>query len=74
MLKGVTKSVKNLAKEQKEGFLSILFGTLRTSLLENLLSGKGIVTAGSTNKKGKGIVIAGYGKEWNLLTVELKDL
>ena len=52
----------------------MLFGILRTSLLENLLSGKGIVTAGSTNKKGKGIVIAGYGKEWNLLTVELKDL
>ena len=40
-------------------------GTLGFSLSENLLSGKGIVTAGSTNKKGKGIVIAGYGKEWN---------
>ena len=41
----------------------MLLGTLRTSLLGNLLSGKGIVRAGSGNKKGKGIVRAGYGKE-----------
>ena len=39
----------------------MLLGTLRTSLLGNLLSGKGIVRAGSGNKKGKGIVRAGYG-------------
>ena len=43
----------------------MLLGTLRTSLLGNLLSGKGIVRAGSGNKKGKGIVRAGYGKEWD---------
>ena len=43
----------------------MLFSTLGFSLLENLLSGKRIVTAGSTNEKGNGIVIAGYGKEWN---------
>ena len=42
----------------------MLLGTLRTSLLGNLLSGKGIVRAGSGNKNGKGIVRVGYGKEW----------
>ena len=39
-----------------------MLGTLETSLLGNLLAGKGIVRAGSGNKKGKGIVRAGYGK------------
>ena len=43
----------------------MLFGTLGTSLLGNLLSGKGIVRAGSGNKKEKEIVKAGYGKEWD---------
>ena len=65
LLKGVTKTIKNETKEQKEGFLSMLLGTLGASLLGNLLLGKGIVRAGSGNKKGKGIVRAGYGKEWD---------
>ena len=43
--KGVTKTIKNEIKEQEEGFLSMLLGTLGASLLENLLSGKGIVRA-----------------------------
>ena len=43
----------------------MLLGTLGASLLGNLLAGKGIVRAGSGNKKGKGIVIVGYGKEWD---------
>ena len=38
----------------------MLLGTLGASLLENLLAGKGIVRAGSVNKKGKGIVRTGY--------------
>ena len=43
----------------------MLYGTLGASLLENLVAGKGIVRAGSGNKKGKGIARAGYGKQWN---------
>ena len=43
LLKGVTKTIKNEAKEQKEGFLSMLLGTLGASLLGNLLTGKGIL-------------------------------
>ena len=39
----------------------MLLGTLGASLLGNLLAGKGIVRAGSGNKKGKGIVRAGSG-------------
>ena len=55
LLKGVTKTTKNETKEQKEGFLSMLLGTLEASLLGNLLAGKGIIRAGSGNKKGKRI-------------------
>ena len=36
LLKRVTKTIKNETKEQKGGFLSMLLGTLGTSLLGNL--------------------------------------
>ena len=52
-LKGVTKTIKNETKEQKGRFLSLLLGTLGASVLGNMLAGKGIVRAGSGNKKGK---------------------
>ena len=42
LLKGVTSTIKNEAKEQKRGFLSMLLGTLGATLLGNVLSGKGI--------------------------------
>ena len=57
-------------RNRKEGFLSILLGTLGSSLLRNLLSGKTIVRAvsgrrslNSSTSYGKGILLAGYGKE-----------
>ena len=62
MLEGVIKTIKNEIKEGKGGFLSMLLGTLRASLLGNILAGKEIVRAGSVNKKEKGIARAGYGK------------
>ena len=37
---GVTETIKNEAKEQKWRFLSTLLGTLGTTLLGNLLTGK----------------------------------
>ena len=40
----------------------MLLGALGASLLGNLLAGKGIVRAGSGNKKGKGIARAGTGR------------
>ena len=58
LLKGVSKAIKNEAKEQKGGFLSMLLGTLVASLLGNLLTGgKGIMRAGD------GIVRAGSGSK-----------
>ena len=66
LLKGVTKTVQNEAKEQKGGFLSMLLGTLGVSLLGSLLSGKGIYRAGKgkgINRAGEGIVRAGYGNK-----------
>ena len=56
LIEGVTKTIENETKEQKGGFLRMLLGTLRASLLENLLTRKGIARVGSGNKKGKGIV------------------
>ena len=44
----------------------MLLSTLGASLLGNLLAGKRIVRVGYGNKKGKGIVRADYGKEWDL--------
>ena len=58
LLKGVTKTIKNETKEQKERFLSVLLGILGASLLGYLWAGKGIVGAGCGNKKGKRIVRA----------------
>ena len=66
LLKRVTKTIKNKTKKnQKGGFLSMLLGTLGASLLRELLAGKGIVRAGLGNKKGKEIVRAGSGKQWD---------
>ena len=74
LLKGVTKTIKNKTKEQKGGFLSMLLGTLGASLLGNLLAGKGIVRAGSGNKRGKRIVRAGTRKDWNYVTSSFNKL
>ena len=43
----------------------MLLVTLGASLLGGLLAGKGIIRAGSGNKKGKGIVRAGSGCPWD---------
>ena len=61
--KGVTKTKKNKTKEQKGGFVSMFLGTLRASLLGNLLTGTGILRAGSENNKGKGVLRAGSGNK-----------
>ena len=58
--KGVTGIIQNKAKEQNGGFISILLGTLVTSLLGNMLAGKGIARPGY-GSKGKRIIRAGYG-------------
>ena len=56
LLKGVSKAIKIETKEQRQGFLIMLLGTLGASLLCNLLSG-GIGSVASRTK-GDGIVRA----------------
>ena len=55
LIKDVSETIKNEAKEQKGGFLGMLLGTLGASLLGNLLTGKGTIRA------GKGTIRAGEG-------------
>ena len=54
LLKRVSETIQNEAKEQKGGFYSILLGTLGASLLENTLAIRGI------NRAGEGFIRAGY--------------
>ena len=61
LLKGVSETIQNEAKEQRGGFLSMLLGTLGASLLGGILpkglSGKGVITA------VEGAIRAGYGSK-----------
>ena len=61
LLKGVSETIQNEAKEQRGGFLSMLLGTLGVSLLGDLLtkylSGKGVIIA------GEGTIRACYGSK-----------
>ena len=61
LLKGVSETVQNEAKEKRGGFLSMLLGTLGVSLLDDILSkglsGKGVIRA------GEGIIRVGYGSK-----------
>ena len=65
LLNGDTKTIKNETKEQREGFLSMLLGTLGATFLGNMLTGKRIVRAGYANKKGKPTLRAVYGSKMN---------
>ena len=63
MLKHLKIQITNQTKKQKGRLLSMLLGTLGASLLGNLLTGKGIIRAGSGgNKNGKGILRTGSGR------------
>ena len=65
LLKEVTKTIENETKEQRGGFLSMLLGTLKASLLGNLLTGgKGMMKVGDgIVRAGDGIVRAGKGSK-----------
>ena len=67
LLKRITKTIENEIKEQKEGFLGMLFGTLGTSLLGNMLTGKEMLRACYGHKDGKRILRAGYGSKGSLI-------
>ena len=57
LLKGVTETIRNEAKEQRGEFLSTLLGTVGASLLGNTFTGKGI------NGVAKRFIRAGYGSK-----------
>ena len=58
LVKGVSKTIENEAKEQKRGFVGMLLGTLGT--LRNLLTGKSTIRAGEgTFRAGESSVRAG---------------
>ena len=64
LLKRVSETIQNEAKEQKAGFLSMLLGTLGESLLGNILADKGAIAknqGGRMNKAGEGFIRAGCG-------------
>ena len=46
LIKYVSETIKTEAKEQKEGFASMLLGTSGASLLGNLLTGKNTIRDG----------------------------
>ena len=62
LITGISKTIKNEAKEQKGGFVGILLGTLSASLLGNLSTGKGLIRAGKgTIRADVGTVRGGRG-------------
>ena len=46
LIKGVSETIENEAKEQKGGFRSMLLSSLAASVLGSLLAGKGVARAG----------------------------
>ena len=46
LIKGVSETIKNEAKNQKGGFLEMLLGNLGAILLENLIIGKRTIRVG----------------------------
>ena len=64
LIKGVSKTIKNDAKEQNGGFLSMLLATLDASLLRNISAGKGSIIAGKgaiATTRVRGTIRAGLG-------------
>ena len=62
LIKGVSKTIRNEAKEQRVGSLSMLLDTLGVSLLGILLTGKGVkakIPRQGVIRAGKGTVRAG---------------
>ena len=46
IINGISETIKNEAKEQKVGFMSMLLGTLAVSVLGNSLAVRGVIRAG----------------------------
>ena len=53
LIKRISEKIKNDAKQQKGRVFSMLLGTLAARILENALTGKGVIRA------GEGVIKAG---------------
>ena len=58
LIKFVSETVNNEAKEQEGELLTILLGPLGVSLLGNLITGKGVKRPDSSNIPGQGVIRA----------------
>ena len=68
LIKGVSEIIKNVAKEQKEGFLESI--TLGATVLGNLFTGKGAIVTSQwrgTIITGGGTVRSGQDFSWYLI-------
>ena len=60
LIKGMSETIKNEAKEQKDGFSFMLLRTLAASMLESTLTGRGVIrVAEGTIRADKSIFRAG---------------
>ena len=58
LIRGVSETIKNKAKQQKGGFIGMLLGTLSATLLWNLLTGKRLKRSNITQSRWrKGVSI-----------------
>ena len=58
--KGVSKTIKNEVKEQKEWFFGMLLGTLGARLFGNMLAVKGVLRGDDgVIRAGEGVIEAG---------------
>ena len=65
LIKSVSETIENEAKEQKVGFHGMLLGTLGAILLGNLLTGKGLkakILGRVVIRPGEGTIRAGESK------------
>ena len=62
LLKGVSETIQSEVKKQWWGFVNMLLGTLRATLLVSTLAGKGL------NRAGQGFNRAGYGFKRSSIT------
>ena len=67
LVKGISETIQNEAKELQCEFLVMLLRKLDASLLGNMLTGKGVKLGNGVNRAGGGINGAGYGNNKYLI-------
>ena len=56
LIKGISETIKNEAKERKGEFLGMLLGTLTASMLRSAITGRGVIKASeATIREGENL-------------------